>query len=76
MTAALPRAVYCTGGPLDGYGFMARDWEVRVEAARNLGRGAALDYRPGDAPDLTRRPKTAETLKGWAVTWMEWAPPA
>lgn len=77
----LPRAVYCTGGPLDGHGFTVDDWDRRVETARNLagdglGDRPALHYRPGEAPNLTRRPKSEEALRGWDVTWLTWVPPA
>lgn len=75
MSPALPPAVYCTGGPLDGYGFTDKDWRRRLESARNLGHGPALEYRATrDAPSLSGRPKAAEALAGYAVTWMRWAP--
>lgn len=77
MSPALPPAVYCDGGPLDGQGFTEKDWRVRLEAAHNLGQGHALGYRPAsDPPDLSFRPKSAEALSGFAVTWLRWNPDA
>lgn len=75
MSAALPLAVYCAGGPLDGYGFTDKDWRRRLEAATNLGSGAALGYVPSSGYTiaiLKRRPKVQETLAGWDVTCMRW----
>lgn len=77
MSSALPTAVYCVGGPLDGQGFTDKDWRTRLEAARNLGddgQGHALGYQPSKyGPDLRGFPKAAAALAGYAVTWMRWA---
>lgn len=70
-------AVYCVDGPLAGQGFTEEDWQVRLEAARNLGdagQGHALGYAASTVPaDLRGFPKAAAVLDGYAVTWMRWS---
>jgi hypothetical protein len=77
VVKALLAAVYCIGGPLDGQGFTEKDWQTRLEAARNLGdagQGHALGYAASTVPaDLRGFPKAAEALAGYAVTWMRWS---
>lgn len=73
VSPALELAAYCVDGPLAGQGFTEDSWRRRLEAARNMGEGHALHYRPSDvAADLRGFPKAAEALAGYAVTWLRW----
>lgn len=54
------RAVLCLGGPLDGQGFTADDWQTRHDAAKYMAertdqRAPALGYKAGTTADLPGR---------------------